>query len=255
VAVDEATWLTCADPKPMLEFLRGRASERKLRLFACACCRRIWDLLDVEKSRLAVEVAEHYADGLAADEELAAARDAASVVARDLRDDADDMPLDVPFKKWLAISIAATAASAAARTAAPAGHAWWIVADNAASAAARLPPNWPAERSAGERVAKDAECAAQCHLLRDFFGPIPFRPVTIAPAVLMWNQSCALKLAQAAYEKRRLPVGPLDEARLAVLADSLEEAGCGDGDVLGHLRAGGGHYRGCFVVDMLLGKS
>ena len=60
----EAEWLACGDPKQMLEFLRGKASERKLRLFACACacCRRLWRFLD-ERSREALEDIEKSADG------------------------------------------------------------------------------------------------------------------------------------------------------------------------------------------------
>jgi len=62
--MDEATWLTCTNPEPMLTFLREKTSARKLRLFACACCRHVWHLLSDKRSRKAVEIGEQMADGL-----------------------------------------------------------------------------------------------------------------------------------------------------------------------------------------------
>lgn len=79
--MNEHTWLTCADPGRLLDFLRlqqpvagwaemhKRLTDRKLRLFACACCRQLWHLLTDPRSRQAVKVAERFADGLATDEE------------------------------------------------------------------------------------------------------------------------------------------------------------------------------------------
>src|SRR5215831_9658960 len=73
----EAEWLECTDPTPMLWFLLGKASDRKLRLFSCACCRRMWHLLTDERSRKAVEAAEQFADGEIEASTLAAAHAAA----------------------------------------------------------------------------------------------------------------------------------------------------------------------------------
>jgi hypothetical protein len=63
-----------------------------------------------------------------------------------------------------------------------------------------------------------------------------------------------VRLAESAYEERDLPSGHLDHARLAILADALEEAGCTDGKLLGHLRGPGPHARGCFALDLVLRK-
>jgi hypothetical protein len=75
--------------------------------------------------------------------------------------------------------------------------------------------------------------------------------VTIDPA---WQTPTLLDLAQASYDNRDLPAGTLHPDRLAVLADALEDAGCTDADILDHCRRPAVHVRGCWVVDLLLGK-
>src|SRR5262249_33545099 len=93
-----------------------------------------------------------------------------------------------------------------------------------------------------------AEHHAQAMLLRCLVGN-PFRPPASCPA------SCSAfvsSLAQAAYDHRHLPSGHLDPARLTILADALEEAGCTDQDILDHLRSPGPHTRGCWPVDLVL---
>jgi hypothetical protein len=84
-------------------------------------------------------------------------------------------------------------------------------------------------------------------LLREIVGN-PFRPVSLDPAWLLWNEGTVTKLAEAVYEERRF-------GDLPILADALEEAGCANADVLAHCRGDEEHVRGCWVVDLLLGKA
>jgi hypothetical protein len=93
----------------------------------------------------------------------------------------------------------------------------------------------------------------QAAFLRDLFGN-PFRMVSINPVWLLrgsgrpWERGPVAELAQTIYDKRAFE-------RLPVLADALEEAGCCDEDILRHLRNTEPHVRGCWVIDLLLGKS
>jgi hypothetical protein len=227
----EAEWLSCADPPMMLSFLResGRASDRKLRLFAVACCRRVWHLLTDERSRSAVGMAERYADGLAGREELARAEKGAEVPAFA---EASERAREGVVPNAPHVTQAALAA-AGERADATRWAAW------ATSEAAPVP---------------EEERRCHCALLRDIFGPLTFRPVTIFPSVRTWNDGVVVRMAQAIYDERLLPSGHLAQDRLAVLGDALEDAGCQDTELLQHLRGPGPHVRGCFVVDLLLSR-
>jgi hypothetical protein len=87
-------------------------------------------------------------------------------------------------------------------------------------------------------------------ILRCIFGN-PFRPAAVDPH---WRTATVLSLAVSAYDDRQLPDGSLEPARLGILADALEEAGCTDQGIFDHLRGPGPHVRGCWPVDVLLAK-
>jgi hypothetical protein len=234
----EGEWLACTDPQMMLEHLRAEASDRKHRLFACACCRRIWELLQGE-GRRAVAAAEGHADGLVAADERGEAGTAARRPVDDFYEAANLGGHGVVLTGGLAAAEAAGACCTA-----PAA----LSCERAARLAA-LAFGHPAEGILP--LGSPAGGVAQCRLLRDLSGN-PFRPVTVSPS---WQTPPVVALAHAAYDQREMPAGALDTARLAVLADALEEAGCTNADILHHLRGPGPHVRGCWAVDLLLGKS
>jgi hypothetical protein len=222
----EREWQGCDDPEMMLEFLEGKASDRKVRLFACACWRHLFEQLAVSPwGRKAVDVAGLFADGKVGLDELQEAEAAAT----------------------------STGASAAA-SAKGGAHAAYLSADLAkyavrdhASVIVPAEEDHPAFAAGGEvEVAK--ERWAQANLLRDIFGnPLRLLP-QVNPAWLAWEGGTVPKLAAAVYDERAFD-------RLPVLADALEEAGCDAVELLDHLRGPGPHVRGCWAVDLLLGKS
>jgi len=228
----EAEWLACTDPIPMLEFLQDKASDRKLRLFALVCVRPHWHLLIDERSRNAVEVGELVADGLRPIDALLSANLAAWSVLSTLPDDP---------------GVYVSAARAAGRT----------VMSNRLAARYTLNEivSLHVELAQEKGSTTDETCdlywneiARYARLLHDIWGTLPFRVVELNSSIRNWNDATVSKIAQVIYDDRAFD-------RLSILADALEDAGCNDADILAHCRSGGEHVRGCWVVDLLLGKS
>ena len=225
--MNDVDWLVCTEPGPMVAFLcrRGWGSDRKLRLFACACARHIWRLLRTDATRRAVEASEGYADGLVSKKALAQARLAAQDGSKGSRTLADWQRAD------------------------PAGWTAWCAArESMGSAAVDTAHMASCAATMGMGGASDGATRAElADLLRDVVGD-PFRPVSFDPAWARAGDGTAARLALACYEER-------DFTRLPILADALEEAGCADPAVLGHCRGPGPHVRGCWVIDLVLGRS
>jgi hypothetical protein len=224
--VGEKEWLECTDPTTMLEFLRGKASDRKLRLFAVACCRRFQHLL-VPEACEALEVAERVAEGTASSEDRRRVREVAFHVG--WVTDPSTAHRRGPAKAAVCDALARRAWQAAADTAWRTNHIGTL----------------ETYRSCGEdwAAARKGQDSVLAELLRDIFGN-PFRPFVVDPKLLTPTVKA---LAQAIYTDRAF-------SDLPILADALEEAGCTNLDILDHCRKPGEHVRGCSVVDLVLGK-
>ena len=226
--MNDTRWESCTEPEEMLWYLHDLASDRLLRLFACASCRLIWPLVSTPDARKAVEMSEHFADGLTTSEELRVIEMAAQ--------------RSRPSGVWLAAWAAAETANADPWQAAQWAPVW------AAEAAGRLTLAVSADRSPLEvgDHAWHRERQSQCAVLRDILGN-PLKSLTMSPAGKQWNRGNVASLARSIYEHGRF-------ADLPQLADALEQAGCTDSKVLNHCRSANHHVRGCWVLDELLGK-
>jgi hypothetical protein len=230
----ENDWLTGTNPGVMLAFLVKKASVRKLRLFASAAARQLWDRIRDTRSRQAIEVSERFADGQATEQE----REAALFAAREAQEEAP----------WYAIRQTVVAA-------------WTVLTDiafamphmveditcvfsrQAALDAARNGPPHVVRRTREE--ASQTARAWQCDLIREVFGN-PFRSAGLAPDWLTTGHGAPQRIAQVIYDDRRF-------GDLPILADALEDAGCQDEELLLHCREDRQHVLGCWVLDTVLG--
>jgi hypothetical protein len=229
-SMKESHWQTCTTPEEMLGVLRDLDSDRLLRLYACACCRLLWQIVPTRHARRAVEVSERFADGWTTPEALQTIRMAAQRVRAP--------------GIWLAAWAAAEAAAPDAWQAAQWAPSW--AAEAAAEAAGRLALAARAKAEAlgmADAAWHDAR-REHCAILRDIVG-VPRQTAKLHPDWLAWNDGEVVRLAQAIYDD-----GRFDD--LGGLAAVLEEAGCNDPGILGHCRAPSSHVRGCWVLDAVL---
>jgi hypothetical protein len=242
----EAEWLNLVDVNAILDFHhKTKVSDRKFRLFACACGRDVWDLPfnerqswqpmlanypeeqskkrfrgpeeRVERNRRAIKTAERFADGHATTEELS-----------------------ISFR---ACEVGTIGRSSTKKSA------WSAAGETAALCRQTLRHSGRFDHVRAESPAEPYELVehmlnlVQRPFLQDIFGN-PFRPVTIDPK---WLNSIAVDLAAAIYNERAFD-------RMPILADALMDAGCDNEEVIGHCRSKRTHVRGCWVVDLLLDK-
>jgi hypothetical protein len=216
VRSDHVPWLV--NTVSVLSANRPVQMRRKLRLLGVAICRRVWRLLSEDYHR-AIEVVERYADGLVTYSEFQQRRPNPKPISQG--GTPGEHAVTRLFKREVFYAVTEAFSSA------PYALCW--------------------ERgligAACDEVASQ-ERRDLAALVHDIFGN-PFRPVAFDPS---WRTSTSIGLAQSIYESR-------DFAAMPILADALEEAGCDEPSVLTHCRSDGPHVRGCWVVDLVLGKS
>jgi hypothetical protein len=214
-SLTEDDWRAGENLDLLLAFAIGRVSHRKVRLFAAACVRLVWDKLE-EDLRWAVEVTERFLDGRASAGEL-------HVVANNANEARNAIPWGIDGRRYAASAVCELASSSRWDGG---GRAHQVVEDTAFAGA--VGPQ-------------------QLALLHDVFGN-PFRPVALAPAWLAHDNGQVVRLARAAYDVRAFD-------RLPILGDALEDAGCDDEALLAHLRGPGHHALGCWALDALLERA
>jgi hypothetical protein len=210
--VTDATWLASHDPEPMIFYLRGKASDRKYRLFTCACVRRIWPLLVGPGFRQVVLLAEAHADGL---EPWVKVKAKAADVYRPFYHNTT-WSTEQRIASLLHQQVAGESAWAGA---------WNVVSDVRFFGKNAALPDWAHE---GRR---------QADLVRHVFAN-PFRAYFSG----RWS-SIAIQLAEALYA---------GENCAFALHDALLEAG--HPELAEHFAKEQSHPKGCWVLDLLLGK-
>ncbi len=227
----EAEWLAATDPSPMLGFLNGTASDRKLRLLTVAASQHIRHLLP-KRASVAAGVLELYADGLISTAKYREAWSDADIESRMCAQDPPDATTYAVESVLISDPPTTTSVEYALSTA--------TFAFGCAAAENVAEQDYDSVVESGRLRAANEHCC----FIRCVFGN-PFRSVAVQSS---WLTSTVLELARQMYESR-------DFSPMPILADALQDAGCDSDDILNHCRGAGPHVRGCWVVDLILGKS
>jgi hypothetical protein len=226
-------WLVADLPHQMIAYLqrafRERSPKRKLRLYLCGCWHYLLASMTPGDLPSHLLVAERYADGQLSLNDMNLVRESVKMATRNwIRASPDQLlaiaVLDRHKELWdSALRVTAL-----------------VIQLRLADA---FPNGFRTEVANGWRVRRDGERLHLARMLRDIFSN-HFRPVPFDPR---WRTSDVLGLARAIYDDRAFD-------RVPILADALMDAGCADEQVLAHCRGDGPHVRGCWVVDLVLGK-
>ena len=222
----EPVYLASEDPDALFAAVGGGLSRRKLILFACGCLRLVPFKITDRKTRRAIEVIEQFAEGLVPVEDIIhLSRESHQGISSPTFRWAGSTTSHLSHAVRMAIfQFAAYLCDDMIDLMNPVGEA-----DNVA--------RWV-------REATNRGAAAQARLFRELAGN-PFRPVAFDP---VWRTAAVVGLAEAVQADRAFD-------RLPILADALEDAGCDAGELLAHFRGPGVHARGCWALDLVLGKA
>jgi len=241
----EREWQTGTHPAELLVAVRGKVSYRKLRLFACGCCRRLSNENN-RAGRRRLEITEKYADAAVAEEMFLAAFPLPELTGDDRQSVRYVLMLATNGLGWPDAEQPSWNYDEETQVLAPKS---WEPGEYAEESTLRILPRLVNAAAFGKRekdyrATIEHESRVQAELVRDVVGN-PFRQVIFDPA---WRTDTVVTLARQMYESR-------DFFPMPILADALQDAGCENEDVLTHCRARGPHVRGCWVVDGILGKS
>ncbi len=234
--MNESDWLASEDAVGMIQFLhrsrriRWRSSrQRRARLFICGCFRQLWDYIDDPRSRGAVEMGERLADDTIDMETIYAAMDRT----------------DDSYHEALSREVAPLPPAQLARLELRSLVCFCL-----------YPEPWKRIRELEQDLNRLSEieptitslcgATARSAIVRDLYGN-PFSQVVPDSTWLDWNGAALCKMARTIHDEYRFE-------DLPVLADALEDAGCTESELLDHCRSAQPHVRGCWAVDLLLGK-
>jgi hypothetical protein len=240
----EADWMTTPfRAYDMLRHVRSRTTARKLRLLACGCCRLISaHLSDAQRAVLAV--VERHADGLAGQDEYDAAVNECGEAANRMTDRQRSEHSLGDGPEYAAVQAMLAVVCSPADTGLQRAIEWTVATAGRAYTYGR--------REANQRTQRKI-----CDLFREVVGN-PFAPrAVVGPEWVASGGGVTAEMIRVGETPRALAVGiQADQAfdRMPILADALEDDGCAEPELLAHLRAPHAHVRGCWALDLVLGK-